>query len=162
MTLFSLVGRASLRSSRLLASMARAALPVLATVQQPLVLLSALPAPVPTVNQNQSKYSLLPRVAAAGVFGMLSQSYEPSYCEGRRKKKGSDQVDDIYEVDHIKAHKLEKGVPKYLINWKGYSDKDNTWEGLENLAGFEPDIAAFEAAQKKANDEFAAALVPGW
>ena len=90
---------------------------------------------------------------------MLSQSYEPSYCEGRRKKKGSDQVDDIYEVDHIKARKLEKGVPKYLINWKGYSDKDNTWEGLENLAGFEPDIAGFEAAQKKANDEFAAALV---
>ena len=144
--LFSLVGRASLRSPRLLASMARAALPVLATA----------------VNQNQSKSSLLPLVAAAGVFGMLSQSYEPSYCEGRRKKKGSDQVDDMYEVDHTKARKLEKGVPKYLINWKGYSDKDNTWEGLENLAGFEPDIAAFEAAQKKANDEFAAALVPGW
>ena len=102
MAVFNLVSRATLRSPRVLASMARAALPVLATA----------------VNQNQSKSSLLPLVAAAGVsvFGMLSQLYEPSYCAGKRKKNGSDQVDDMYEVDHIKARKLEKGVPEYLIN----------------------------------------------
>lgn len=47
-------------------------------------------------------------------------------------------------------------MTKYLIHWKNYADKDDTWEGLDNLAGFEPDIATFEAAQKKANAEFAA------
>ena len=134
MAVFNLVSRATLRSPRVLASMARAALPVPATVRQPVLSLSALPALVLNVNENQSKSSLLPLVAAAGVFGMLTQSYEPSYCAGKRKKNGSDQVDDMYEVDHIKARKLEKGVPKYLIHWKGYTDKDDTWEGLENLA----------------------------
>ena len=155
--IFSLVGRASLRSPRLIASMACVVLPVPATVQQP-VLNSALPALGLTVNENHAKSSLLSLVAAAGVFGMLFHSYEPSSCMGKRKKKGSDQVDDLYEVDHIKARKLEKGVPKYLIHWKNYADKDDTWEGLDNLAGFEPDIATFEAAQKEANDEFAAAM----
>ena len=130
MAVFNLVSRATLRSPRVLASMARAALPVPATVRQPVLSLSALPALVLNVHENQSKSSLLPLVAAAGVsvFGMLSQLYEPSYCAGKRKKNGSDQVDDMYEVDHIKARKLEKGVPKYLVHWKGYTDKDDTWE----------------------------------
>ena len=95
MAAFNLVSRATLRSPRVLASMARctrAALPVPATVRQPVFSLSALPALV--LNENQSKSSLLPLVAAAGVFGMLTQSYEPSYCAGKRKKNGSDQVDD--------------------------------------------------------------------
>ena len=98
MALFNLVGRATLRSPRVLASMARAALPVPATVRQPVLSLSALPALVLNVNENQSQSSLLPLVAAAGVFGMLSQLYEPSYCAGKRKKKDSDQVGSLRSV----------------------------------------------------------------
>ena len=56
--IFSLVGRASLRSPRLIASMACVVLPVPATVQQP-VLNSALPALGLTVNENHAKSSLL-------------------------------------------------------------------------------------------------------
>ena len=52
MALFNLVGRATLRSPRVLASMARAALPVPATVRQPVLSLSALPALVLNVNEN--------------------------------------------------------------------------------------------------------------
>jgi len=53
--IFSLVGRASLRSPRLFAPMACVVLPVPATVQQPVLKLSALPALVLTVNENHSK-----------------------------------------------------------------------------------------------------------
>ena len=112
MRILSLVNRAALRSPCFLSSTARAAIPVLATVQQPLFSSHpALPAlVVPIVNQKQPILRLLPLVAAASVLGVLSQSYEPAYC-GKRKKKDSDPADDMYEVDHIQARKLEKGAP---------------------------------------------------
>ena len=51
---------------------------------------------------------------------------------GKRKKKDSLLEDDMYEVEYIKARKLEKGKPLYLIRWKGFDDdKYDTWEPLE-------------------------------
>ena len=136
------------------------ALPVLATVQQHLFSSHEAALPVlaaPTIKHEQPNLRVLQLVAAGSVLGVIAQSYEPANC-GKRKKNDSQVEDDMYEVDHIKARKLEKGVAKYLISWKGYNDDSDTWEGLENLAGFEPDIAAFEIKQKKDNEEFAAVL----
>jgi len=60
----------------------------------------------------------------------------------------------MYEVDFIKARRLVKGQPEYLIKWKGFDDdKYDTWEGLANLSGLEPDLATFEAQQKRADQE---------
>jgi len=63
-------------------------------------------------------------------------------------------VDDMYEVDFIAARRLVKGDPEYLIHWKGFDEKHDTWEPLANLCGLEPDLATFEATckQKKANE----------
>jgi len=59
------------------------------------------------------------------------------------------------EVNFIKARRLVKGQPEYLIKWKGFDDdKYDTWEGLANLSGLEPDLATFEAQQKKDQEEF--------
>ena len=61
----------------------------------------------------------------------------------------------MYEVDFIKARRLVKGQLEYLIKWKGYADdKYDTWEGLANLSGLEPDLATFEAQQKRDQEEF--------
>jgi len=57
----------------------------------------------------------------------------------------------MYEVDFIKARRLVKGQLEYLIKWKGFDDdKYDTWEGLANLSGLEPDLATFEAQHKRA------------
>lgn len=113
-----------------------------------------------STNNTQAQPSLgfLALVAGGTIANVVSELSEPAACMGKRKKKDSDMGDDMYEVDHIVARKLEKGQPKYLIRWRGYNEKDDTWEPLANLCGFEPDVAAFEAKQKKDNEEFARQL----
>ena len=65
---------------------------------------------------------------------------------GIKRKKGSVLGEAMYEVNFIKARRLVKGQPEYLIKWKGFDDdKYDTWEGLANLSGLEPDLATFEA-----------------
>jgi hypothetical protein len=62
-------------------------------------------------------------------------------------------------VERIKGRKLENGHPVYFIKWKGYEDdKYDTWEPLSDLAGIEPDVAAYEARQRKEALDFAADL----
>jgi len=46
------------------------------------------------------------------------------------------------------GRRLGTGQPEYLIKWMGFDDdKYDTWEGLANLSGLEPDLATFEAQQ---------------
>ena len=72
---------------------------------------------------------------------------------GIKRKRGSVLGEAMYEVDFIKARRLVKGQLEYLIKWKGFDDdKYDTWEGLANLSGLEPDLATFEAQQKKDQD----------
>ena len=74
---------------------------------------------------------------------------------GIQRKRGSVLGEAMYEVDFIKARRLVKGQPEYLIKWKGFDDdKYDTWEGLANLSGLEPDLATFEAQQKRDQEEY--------
>jgi len=75
---------------------------------------------------------------------------------GIKRKKGSVLGEAMYEVNFIKARRLVKGQPEYLIKWKGFDDdKYDTWEGLANLSGLEPDLASFEAQQKRDQEDYA-------
>ena len=151
MRILSVFGRAALRSPFHLGSTVRGALPVLAAVavkHQRLSSAVVTTLSVSHVNQ-EIPFNMLSLVVAGSMISVLAQSAEPSECMGKRKKKDSQLADDMYEVDHIKARKLEKGHAKYLIHWKDYDDTHDSWEPLANLCGFEPDIAAFEAKQKK-------------
>ena len=40
---------------------------------------------------------------------------------------------NIFEVDKIIDKRKFNKKLLYLIKWKGYSNKDNTWEPIENL-----------------------------
>ena len=77
---------------------------------------------------------------------------------GKRKGRAAAAQDDKmrqrqrhmrYEVDFIVARKLVDGLAHYLMRWKGYDEKGDTWEPLTNLAGIEPDVAAFEAKKEE-------------
>ena len=74
---------------------------------------------------------------------------------GIKRKRGSVLGEAMYEVDFIKARRLVKGQLEYLIKWKGFDDdKYDTWEGLANLSGLEPDLATFEAQQKRDQEDY--------
>ena len=99
-----LLGRTGLRSPRLLGSTPRALPSILAVRQHLLSAHKALPPAlaVPTVKHEQTNLRVLQLIAAGSVLGVLAQSYEPASC-GKRKKKDTNQDDDMYELDHIKA-----------------------------------------------------------
>jgi hypothetical protein len=149
---------ASTRSSLRLPSLSRAALVSSVSLLNSNVLGMCLPeCAAAKLTQTDKQTSMLSSLLAAGAFAaVLLPMCEPADCMGKKRKKDSVLDDDMYVVDHIKARRLVKGQPEYLIKWKGFDDdKYDTWEGLANLSGLEPDVAVFEARQKKEQIEFA-------
>jgi hypothetical protein len=55
-----------------------------------------------------------------------------------------------YEVEKIVDDGVEDKTKKaiFLVKWKGYSQKDNTWEPIENLANASVLLKEYEASQK--------------
>ena len=39
----------------------------------------------------------------------------------------------IYIVENIIQRRIKNGRAEYLVKWKGYSSKFNTWEPTENI-----------------------------
>ena len=151
--------RASTRSSLRLSSLSRAALVSSSSLLTLKVHGMHFFPSVAASTQTDNSMSMLPSLLAAGAFAaVLLPTCEPSECMGKKRKKDSVLEDDMYEVDYIQARRLVKGQPEYLIRWKGFDEKYDTWEPLKNLSGLEPDLAAFEAKQKKEQEEFAAQM----
>lgn len=46
---------------------------------------------------------------------------------------GISRNDDDDEVGELLADKLQRNVRHFLVRWKGYSERDDTWEREENL-----------------------------
>ena len=55
---------------------------------------------------------------------------------------------ELYEPEKIIAARKAKGVLQWLVKWKGFDAKDNTWEPIEHLAGCEDMIAEFNEREK--------------
>lgn len=49
------------------------------------------------------------------------------------KQKVDENDDEVYEVDKLLNHTTENGVRFYLVRWKGYSMRHDTWEKESNL-----------------------------
>ena len=49
-----------------------------------------------------------------------------------------------YEVEEILDRQERRGKMKYLVKWKGYTVKENTWEVLENLKNAMKKVEEFE------------------
>ena len=54
-------------------------------------------------------------------------------------------MEEEFEVEKItKKRKLRNGKFEYFVKWKGYSEKDNTWEPLSNLKNAKDIVNQFE------------------
>ena len=40
---------------------------------------------------------------------------------------------DIFAAEYIVKKRIRKGKLEYLVKWKGFTSKDNTWEPEENI-----------------------------
>lgn len=40
---------------------------------------------------------------------------------------------DVFPVEELRAKKLVRGKPLYLVKWKGYSEAEKTWEPEKNI-----------------------------
>jgi len=65
----------------------------------------------------------------------------------RLKSKDVYQVEEILDVQRNSA---DASDVKYLIKWKGWSVKYNTWEPLRHLQNLSQEIEAFEASRRTA------------
>lgn len=61
----------------------------------------------------------------------------------------SEAESDIYFVERIMDKKFIKNKPRYLVKWRGWEHKHNTWEPLENLTNVMEEIDKFEEGKKK-------------
>lgn len=43
---------------------------------------------------------------------------------------------DLFEIDRIMGKKVERNAMYFLVKWKGYPNKENTWEPIENFMDF--------------------------
>lgn len=55
------------------------------------------------------------------------------------------EIDGIMEeeVEAIVDSKFERGILKYLVKWKGFTDGDNSWEPAENVANSKELVAEY-------------------
>lgn len=56
---------------------------------------------------------------------------------------------NVYTAERILSKRTAGGVTQYLIKWKGYSTKENTWEPVENIL----DRGLLTAFEKKTGSE---------
>mmetsp|Transcript_38796 Transcript_38796/g.66578 ORF Transcript_38796/g.66578 Transcript_38796/m.66578 type:complete len:107 (-) Transcript_38796:78-398(-) len=50
----------------------------------------------------------------------------------------------VYEVEQILGRRDKDGVEEFLIKWRNYSYKENTWEPIDNLVGCNAAMKAFK------------------
>eukprot|EP00854_Cymbomonas_tetramitiformis_P026457 gene26457-biopygen27397 len=71
---------------------------------------------------------------------------------------GGDETE--YAVREIKAERVKGTTAQWLVGWTGFSDKEDTWEPIEHLAGYEAELREFRDRKReeveKADGEAAA------
>jgi hypothetical protein len=60
--------------------------------------------------------------------------------------------DQVYEVEAIIAAGKQFGVATYLVKWKGWGEKQNTWEPLTHLVGAEVLVREFNVEARKLDE----------
>jgi len=53
-------------------------------------------------------------------------------------------VEEEYEVEKILNKKKFRGKDQYLVQWKGYTAEEDTWEPRENLGNVEDLVKEFK------------------
>ena len=56
---------------------------------------------------------------------------------------------NYYEVEKIIKRRIVRGRREYLIKWKGYSEKESTWEPLSHLKYIQQTVKEFDEQYDK-------------
>lgn len=67
----------------------------------------------------------------------------------RGPKPKAVEPDEEYEVERIEDHKRDGKTTLFLVKWKGYSAKDNTWEPESHLAHAAKLLREYEASAEE-------------
>ena len=84
------------------------------------------------------------------IYPVVNVSWIVQYKEqvrGQKKEEGKPvEVEGVeeWEIEKILNKKKMRGVEKYLIQWKGFTVEEDTWERRENLKNAEELIEEFE------------------
>ena len=115
-----------------------------------------------------------PRMMLAGAAlgaALYSEELQIAECAPKKKQKGSNpnpaaakkagpalstieealQPEKVYEVETLLASQLKSGKKEYLVRWKGYAAKHDTWEPMENLSNLVAEMASFDRDKDLAN-----------
>lgn len=77
-------------------------------------------------------------------------SEEESESSESEDSENVDMVDEeIFEVEQILSKKIEKGVTKYRVRWKGYTAADDSWEPVDNLGMVMDMVEEYEKEQEE-------------
>jgi len=52
--------------------------------------------------------------------------------------------EEEFEMEKILNKRIVRGKKKFLVRWREYTVKDNTWEGRENLENVKEMVKEFE------------------
>ena len=63
------------------------------------------------------------------------------------------QPEKVYNVEKLLASRLAGGKKEYKVRWEGYGEKHDSWEPMENLSNLVQEMAAFDLAKEKANQD---------
>mmetsp|Transcript_8435 Transcript_8435/g.24822 ORF Transcript_8435/g.24822 Transcript_8435/m.24822 type:complete len:153 (+) Transcript_8435:2-460(+) len=104
----------------------------------------------PNPNDSLSLVRVRPPSASGVAPEEAPAAAEEDEASSPRKRaktsKNEYQVEKILQVRHVNEE------VQYLIKWKGWASKHNTWEPLSHLQNLQSDIAVFHALEKSRTD----------
>lgn len=70
--------------------------------------------------------------SASPSFSSLSSTV-PQLTQLNGQNAGRALVESVFEVEHILDRRDVDGKRQYLVKWKGFDGKENTWEPIDNI-----------------------------
>mmetsp|Transcript_989 Transcript_989/g.2721 ORF Transcript_989/g.2721 Transcript_989/m.2721 type:complete len:686 (+) Transcript_989:240-2297(+) len=111
---------------------------------------SAEPAAEPVSAAAAAAKAILASVRAEATELAAAESEDGETAEPSKRKRKRVKAKDVYQVERIVDVQKSSTDPedvRYLIKWKGWAAKYNTWEPVEHLGNLQAEIEAFERRQ---------------
>jgi len=99
------------------------------------------------VSSNAVKLQLLSSMRIHPVVNVSQIVQYKEQVKGQKKKERKPvEVEEVeeWEVEKILNKRKIRGVEKYLVQWKGFTAEEDTWERREDLGNAKEALAKFE------------------